>query len=428
MALIGITFVVLLVLGVPLMIAFGGMGVVGIFSQSLPKLFFPMGVETTLNSVALLALPFFLLSAEMMARGGLAEQILGLAAVLTRRLRGGLGYAVVGGNLVLGAISGSAVSDVAATCRIMLPELKKRGWDMRYGTCLASASGGLAMLIPPGIGHIVFGLISGASVTKLFVSTVFPAFLIALTFSIIHFIKAPRVSPADTALTRLSWRGEINDIIRIGIKSIPAIITPVIILGGIYSGLFTPTEAAAVAAVWAMLVGVTIYRKLTRKEFLGGLLSTCNTVGVLLIIIVIVSMVTRVLDILAVPVIFTTAILGLSTNKYVILLLINVLLVILGMLMDNITAMLLIVPLLLPTITAIDVDLIHFGAFFAVNFFAGALTPPVALNLFVGSRLSGIPFGQLVTSIIPFTLTVLFVTLLTTYIPPLALFLPGLVG
>lgn len=428
MALLGIVSIILLVLGVPLMIVFAGVGIAGIFSQSLSKLFFPMGAETTLNSVVLLAIPFFLLSAEMMARGGLAEQILTLAANLTRRVRGGLGYTVIVGNVMMGTMSGSALSDVAATCRVILPELRNRGWDMRYGTCLVAASGGFAMLIPPSIGHIIFGLMSGASISLLFVSTVFPALIIALMFAMIHFIKAPRVAPDDMAVTRLSWREEITDITRTSIKSIPAIMAPVIILGGIYSGFFTPTEAATVAAMWAMFVGVVIYRKLTWNRFLDGLLATCNTIGVIFMLIIFVSMFTRILDILNVPAIITTATLGLSTNKYVILLLVNVIIIILGMLMDNTTGILLAVPLIMPTLTQLGVDPVHFGGFLAVNFMAGALTPPVALNLFIGSRLSGIPFNQLVGPIMPFTLVVVFVTLLTTYIPPLSLFLPSLVN
>lgn len=419
---IGLAFI-----GVPIAFIFIGATIVAILSGSLGTEFFPLSAFSTLYSVVLLAVPFFLLAAEMMSHGGLAQHILDFISSVTRRVRGGLGYAAIFGNVILGAISGSSISDVTATCRIMLPEMKARGWDMRYATALVSCCGGFAMLIPPSLQHIIFGLVSGVSVAKLFFSTIFPGFILASLFAIINFWKAPKVAPKDDVITTFSnWKEETKDVAWLFIRAIPAFSMPVIILGGIYSGLFTPSESAAVAAVSAMLIGAVIYRRLKRKNFLEGLLATCNTTGVILIIVVFVSTFTRILNLAGVSNMLASALLGISENKYVILFFINIMVIILGMLMDNGTGTVLAVPLLMPVIKAIGVEPVHFGAFFAVNWMAGSVTPPVALCLFVGARLSGIPFNQIVKPAIPFILAIIGVTFLTTYVPQLSLFLPNL--
>lgn len=423
----------LMILGMPLFICFGSSALVAIFlldmgfGQVTSKAF---GV---LDSFPIMAIPFFVLAGDLMAKGGLASKLIDLAYAVLGRVRGGLGFVIILSSMFFGALSGSATATSAAIGSVMIPRMEHYGYQRCYSSALAGASGWLGALIPPSMILIIYGVVANQSIAALFLSTVIPGIMLGFLFMVVNFWLSPRymmtnVSAEEEHPSESGFTEYMKGIRQAFYRALPALTTPLIILGGIYGGAFTPTEAGAVACAWAIITGTLVYRSLPAREIIASLLEGAVLTASIFIILTFVAVFSRVLIVNYVPQTLLDFMLSLSTKKYVILLLINMLVLISGMFIEGITIVLVLCPLLLPIVKAFHVDLIHFGAILCLNIGIGTITPPMAINIFVASSVGEVSIQEITKPILVFLLLgSLPVLILTTYIPSLALWLPRLI-
>ena len=420
---------VLMVVGLPMAFSFAVADVVMIVSLGLGFEFAIMAMFYQLNAFVLMAIPFFILAGALMRQGGISERLIAFADSIVGRVKGGLGSVVVLSCMVFGAISGSSVSAVASIGSIMIPRMEEMGYPRRYTTALVSCSGLLGQLIPPSIPVIIYGVVTRTSIAAVFLATVIPGILLGTAYSVINYFscrKFPIVSLY--AGQRFSTVDIAKQIGRTGYKAFFGLLMPVIILGGIYGGIFTPTEAAAVAVVYALPVGFFIYRGFGLRTFARTLVEVGTMCGSLLLIFAFVVVFSRILTMQQVPDMIVSFMWGVSENKYVLILLMNLFLIIVGMIMDDVTGTLLAAPLLMPLVLELGIHPVQFGAILAVNLGLGLMTPPVAANLWVGARVGNLPVSDFMGPVLRFLLLAgLPVLLLTAYIPALSVTLPRLI-
>ncbi|MBW3096263.1 TRAP transporter large permease [Pseudohoeflea coraliihabitans] len=378
------------------------------------------------SSIILLAMPLFILVGEIMSTGSLAARLVDFCDSIFGRLKGGLGVVVIVVTAVFGAISGTASSAVAAMGTIMVPRLVERGYDRGYAAALVAASSVLALLIPPSSAQIVYGWISGTSIAACFLAPIVPALLLMGLFSAWNFVMTrnmPIVQPEAVGA-----RQAIKDIGVKGRRATLGLVMPFIILTSIYGGLATPTEAAAIAVVYALIVGVIIFRDIPLRELWRIGYSAGTTVGVVMVLVFFAVMLSRLYTMENVPQSVVNLLLSISENRIVLLLLINVFLIVLGMIMDDFSGLLLATPMLLPVIRELDIHPVHFAAIIGVNLGMGNITPPTAPLLYFGARIGKTRLqGMLKPTLILVLFAYLPVLLLTTFIPDLSLWLPRLV-
>jgi tripartite ATP-independent transporter DctM subunit len=416
----------LISIGVPIAFCFAGsllfMSVVGGITM---KGMMMWGVQQIL-SPALLCIPLFIYAGSLMSDSGIARYLLEFVDVFVGRVRGGLGMVATISCALIGAISGSVFTGVAATGNILIPEMEKRGYPRPFATALVTASSILGVLIPPSTPMIIFGWVTGTSVLACFLATVIPGLITVIIFCLINrFCSArfPLVIPPP--LSRAEKRREI---VSRGWKALPALAMPVIILGGIYSGIMTPTEAAAVAVAYAVPVGFLVYRGLTFKTWAKLSVSSAVSVGTIMVLILCSMMLSQTYVMLQIPQMIVQAVFSLTQNKLLILLFINLLLLFVGMIVNDTTGIILCGPLLLPLAKAIGIDPVQYAAFFGVNMAIGCLTPPYASLLYLGMRVGKVEFTEILPSVMIFLLGYIPVMLLTTYVPWVSLYLPRLLG
>jgi len=331
---------------------------------------------------------------------------------------------------ILGAISGSAFTGIAALGSIMIPELEKEGYSRGFSTSLVTCSSILGTLIPPSVPVIIFGWTTGISILGCFIATVGPGILTILTFSIINVIYARKYA-GQTAQEQKAETEQKNSVNKgkVVLEAIPALAMPVIILGGIYGGFFTATEAAAVCASLAFLLGVLVYRQLHMKNMKSLLKSTASSVGSIFMMIFFSMLLSQCLTQLKIPQMLVEVFLGFTDKKVVVLIMTNIFLLFVGMVVNDTTAIMLTAPLLMPLMMAYGINPIHFGAIMIVNLSAGCLTPPYASVLYFGMRVGNANFGEMMKNTLVFLLIgYVPVMLLTTYVPQVTLFLPRLLG
>jgi len=381
-----------------------------------------------MNQWALLALPLFILLGTMMGRGGLAAKLVDFVNALVGRVRGGLGVVLVVTNTFFGAISGSAASALATIGTIMIPEMERLGYPKGYSTGLAISSSVLSLLIPPSVSMIIFGITGGISIPLLFAATLIPGLILTILLSIINIIMTRRM-PTIQVAPKIGFAEQGKNIVRAGKKAFFVLLLPLIILGGIYSGMFTPTEAAAVAGVYAIVVGWFIYRILNLRTIGQTIIEAGGLTGCMIIVLFAFLMLSRILIVKEVPSQLLALVLSLSTNKYVILLLLNVVLMIMGMFMTDVPALILAAIVLLPVTNALGINPLHFGAICGVNLGMGLITPPVAPLLYLGGVVGGnLPLKEYIKpALYGIIFAFLPVILITTYVPAVSLTLPRLV-
>ena len=381
------------------------------------------GMFTSCDSFPLMAIPFFVLSGALMEGGGLSKRLVGFFDTLVGHFTGGLAVVTVVSCLFFGAISGSAPATVAAIGTIMVPSMIEMGYEKKWSMALVAASGCLGTIIPPSIPMVMYGVSTGASISTMFMAGFLPGILCGLTLIVIAVRYCKKNGYHGNGLKfsgKRVWEA-LKD-------AIWALLVPVIILGGIYGGLFTPTEAAVIAVFYGMIVGLFIYKELDLKRIYFKLAESANTSGTILIIVGTGTILGRVLTIEQVPQMVAEAMLGMTDSKIVILILLNILLLIVGCLMETTSAILILAPILYPVAAAFDVDMIHFGIMMVINLSIGFITPPVGVNLFVACGIGGIPFVDLCKKIIPFLIALLVALLIITYVPDIVLFIPRLGG
>lgn len=414
----------LLMFSVPIGICLGlSTMIVMVFVDGTPPMvLLARSVVTGADSFPLIAVPLFILAGDLMQHGGMSRRLVGFANALIGHIRGGLAYVNVLACVFFAAISGSSPATVAAIGSNMIPEMEKVGYSRRFSGALTASSGMIGVMIPPSIPFIIYGVTAEVSIGKLFLAGVVPGILFALMFMLVARILLRNDTVVQQSTQPFSAAG-VSQSFR---ASIWALLVPGIILGGIYSGIFTPTEAGAVAVVYAAFIGIVVYRDITIRDLPDILAGSARTSGTILILVIMATAFGRLITLARIPSELATTITSLSDNPIIILLLINVLLLIIGMFMETISSIIIMTPILLPVATALGVDPIVFGVILTVNLAIGFCTPPLGVNLFVASGISKVSIESLSRAILPFFLGMLVLLLLVTYVPAISLALPSL--
>jgi len=416
----------LLVLGMPISFAMGVTAIIGFIL--LDKLAFisviPQTMFAGLNSFPILAMPFFILAGEIMNRTGITERLLRMADVLVGWLRGGLGHVDVLASVIFAGITGSAVADESALGPILIPAMVESGYHKSYAAALVAAAAVIGPIIPPSIIMVIYGALMNVSIAGMFAAGIVPGLLIAAGLMIMnYFISRKRNYPKrDTMPT---FREAATSVM----GAMTALLMPLIILGGILGGIFTPTESAAIAVLYSLIVGFAVFRTLTVAEVYHALVATFRLCGVILIIVSVGSVLSWLFAIDHVPEqlakVFTA--LG-GNNKYLIILILNIFLIIVGMFMDITAALIILAPILAPLATEVGMDPLHFGVMMCINLNIGLITPPVGACLFVATSISKLRYEEVIREVWPFILVEVGVLFLLAYIPPLTLYVPHLLG
>ena len=422
-----ILLVVLLMLSIPLPYCFGGaLLFMSVFGGVTMKSMMLWAYSQSIGTV-LLASPLFILAGTYMGGSGVAKKLLDLCDSFIGRIKGGLGIVSVLTCAVIGAISGSGFTGVAATGPIMIPRMEEQGYPRGFATALVTVSSVLGLLIPPSAIMIIYGWITETSILACFLSTVGPGLLVALLFCIINMVSCRKFDL--TLMPPMPMKEKVSLTGKRFVSAIPALLMPVIILGGIYGGVFTPTEAAAVAALYSIPVGLWIYRAMKLKDVKKMTFDAICSIGSIMVMIVFCLMLSQTYTMLKVPEALINIIFSLTTNKTAILILVNLFLFLVGMIVNDATGMLLCAPLLLPLITQLGISPVQFAAIMGVNLAMGGVTPPYASILYLGMRIGKCEFSEIMGP----TLKLLIfgyvpVVFLTSFWPDLSLFLPRLFG
>lgn len=413
-------FIVCLVIAIPVSIALGIVAVLpGAFDPSFTASgqFVIRSMLGGIDSFPLLAVPMFVLSGILMARGGISKKLFDVFAYFLGKMTAGMPCAVIVTCLFYGAISGSAPATVAAVGSMTIPILTRLGYDKDFSTAMVAVAGGLGVIIPPSIPFIMYGMASGESVSDLFISGIIPGIMIGglLMVYAIYYCKKHGEDKEKIAevVDELHEKGFLS-VLK---ESFWAILSPVIILGCIYSGIASPTEAAVISVFYALFVSMVIYRSIHWKDVWGILVEAVRTYSPILFILAASVAFSRVLTLMQVPQSVSAWILAHFTNKVVLLLVINVFLLIVGMVMDTTPAILILTPILLPIVTAIGMNPIHFGIMMVVNLAIGFVTPPIGVNLFVASSLTDIPVMRIAKKAMPMIAFFLMALLVITFVP-----------
>ncbi len=410
-ALLFLVFMGLLLLGIPIAFSIAIAGIAVLLKGDVNLLIVVQRMFASTDSFALVAVPFFILAGDLLARGQISQRLVTFAESMLGRIRGGLSIVSVVAGMFFAAISGSGAATTAAVGATMVPELRKRGYDESSSIALIASAGCIGVVIPPSVPMVLYAVIAGQSVTKLFANGFMPGLFMGVVLIIIALFQAFKYNyPKGSEFV-------LKNVWRTFTKSIWGLLMPVIILGGIFSGYFTPSEAAAVAVVYAIIVSSLIYKDLTFKEFTNILLGSAKTSAVIMIIIACSGIFGWALANWKIPEQLAQQILSFSSNKYILMFLISVILLIAGIFMETSSAVILLTPVFLPLINLLGVNLIHFGVLFVIGISIGMITPPVAINLFVGSSITGIPIEKIARSVLPYLVGLIVVFLFYVYLP-----------
>lgn len=374
-----------------------------------------------LGSFTLMAIPFFMLCGELMNIAGLSKRLAMFAQDIIGWVRGGLGFTVILTSMFIAAILGSASACAALIGMVMIPEMLARGYRHDFSSALVASAGAIGPIIPPSIPLIVYGVIAQVSVIKLFIGGYIPGIMMGVAFMLYTYIHARKYNyPAEKFPT-------VKSIANSFISALPTLLLPIIIMGGIMSGLFTPTEAGVAGVVYAMLVGLVIYRKELKLSDLPKVFirAACNTAMVLMVIST-ATLLSWVLTLEQIPQTVSQIMLSITDSKYVFLIIINLFLVVMGMFLDSVSGITILAPVLLPAALALGVDPLFFGVMMVVNFSVGAITPPVGLNLYVTSSIAKIDIVTLSKSAIPFCFLIFAVLMMMVFFPEIVTYLPEL--
>lgn len=377
---------------------------------------------TATDSFPLMAVPFFILAGSLMEYGGISRRLVDFANTIMGRLSGGLALVSIIASMFFGAISGAAAATVAAIGSILIPAMIKRGYDRGFATAVQATAGTLGVMIPPSIPMVIYGVLTGVSIGALFIGGILPGILVGVSLMLVAYkISKDR-----------GYKGEekagFNKILMAFKDAILALLMPVIILGGIYGGVFTPTEAAVVAVVYGFIIGFFVYKELKLKHLKDILTNTVVSTAMIMFIIATASVFGWLLASEQIPQVVANAILSLSRNPIVILALINILLLFVGTFMETVAAIIILVPVFLPVITQIGVDPLHFGLIIVVNLAIGMVTPPLGVCLFVGCGIANIKLEDITRAVWPFLIVMVVDIILITYIPAISTFLPKMLG
>ena len=396
----------LLVFGVPVAVSLAGASAVFIFANgSPPTMVVAHRMINGVDSFPLLAVPFFILAGNLMNTAGITERIFNFALAMVGWMRGGLGHVNVGASVIFAGMSGAAVADAGGLGAIEIKAMRDAGYDPKFAVGITAASSTIGPIIPPSLPMVIYGVVAGTSIGQLFVAGFIPGLLMAVALMIMIAIMAR---------TRGFGRDQ-------------AFYWPVIIVGGILSGAFTPTEAAVAACAWALFLGIVVYRTLTIRRFLRVSFDTIETTAVVLLVVGAAAIFAWILTSNRVPEQFAAGLLAVSDKPWVILIVMNLILLAVGCFMETVAAITILVPVMLPIAVTLGIDPVHFGVIMVLNLMLGLLTPPVGMVLYVLARVAKIPFEQCVVGTAPFLIPLVVVLLLVTFIPGITMWLPTLI-
>jgi C4-dicarboxylate transporter DctM subunit len=419
---LAISFIVLLVLGIPIAIVLGVSSLVSIYYGSMiPLAIIPQRMFTATDSFPLLAIPLFMLAGALMENGGISKRLISLANTLVGSFTGGFAMAAILTCMFFAAISGSGPATVAAIGGIMIPAMVAKGYDKGFAAALLAVSGAIGIIIPPSIPMVTYGVMSGVSIGNLFTAGFGPGILIGLCLMITTYFLSKKNG----------WGGEkipfsIIEVIKALKESIWALLMPVIILGGIYGGIFTPTEAAGVAVIYGLLVGIFIYRELKINIIPKVLVTSARTTAMIMLIISTAQVFGWIMTSERIPDAVARSILGVSDNRFIILLMINLMLLLVGCFMETNAALIILTPIFLPLVVSLGIDPLFFGIIMIANLAVGMATPPLGVNLYVAAGIEGISLERISKAAVPLLISNVVALLLLTFIEPITTFLPNL--
>lgn len=418
-----IILVIMLILKTPLFVALGVSSMVVLIMDGLADInFFASATFTATNSYPLLAIPLFILAGDIMCAGGIAKRLVRFLETLIGSFTGGLGMIAICACFIFASISGSGPATVATIGGIMLTYMAQQGYSMEYSAALIASAGSMGPIVPPSITFVLFGVLAGASVGDLFIAGIVPGLLMALTLLIVNYIISKKGGYRGVS------KATGKDVLKALNEAKLSLLTPVIVLGGIYGGICTPTEAAAVSVIYALIVSLAAYKEISIKDLPSICMKSSVTSAGILIIIGIATFFGRIIGLELIPQMLADSISRITSSPIVILMIINVILLIAGMFMDTVAALMIFVPLLMPVATAAGIDIIHFGMIVGLNLTIGTITPPLGVNIFVASKISGVSVEKLFHYLKIFIVALLIPLLIITLFPELSLFLPNLFG
>ncbi|MHA6249305.1 TRAP transporter large permease [Pontibacter sp. CAU 1760] len=421
-----ISFVILLTLGVPIAFSIGISALLTMLVSIAPEPAFTtlaQRMATGLDSFALLAIPFFILAGQLMNRGGIASRLIDLAKGLVGTLPGGLAYVNIVASMLFGAISGSAVAAASAIGGIMNPRMVKEGYSRSFSAAVNITSATTGMIIPPSNILIIYSLASGGvSIAALFVAGYIPGLMLGLSLMVVAgFISIRNKYPVGD-------RTSLKEVVKKFFDAVPSLLLLIVVIGGIIAGIFTATEASAVAVLYTVILSMVVYRQVKVADLPDILIQTVMTTAIVMLLIGTSMGMSWVMSYANIPQAFSDALLSISDNKIIILIIINLILLFVGVFMDMTPAVLIFTPIFLPVVTKLGVDPVHFGIIMVLNLCIGLCTPPVGSVLFVGCGVAEISISKVIKPLLPLFLAMVVALLLITYIPELSLWLPRAFG
>lgn len=419
-----VVFAILLILGMPIAISVAASSIctlllvvpfdIAVFTSA-------QKMVSSLNSFSLVAIPFFVLSGIIMNGGGIAEKLVNFAMLFVGRVPGGLAHTNILGNALFGSMSSSAIAASTAIGGVLIPQQVKAGYDRKFATAANIASAPTGMVIPPSTAFIMYSLVAGgASISSLFLGGYLVGALWALSIMIVAFLHAKKHHYKTIDRSEL---GSVGTVLK---EALPSVMLIVIIIGGILSGLFTAIEASAIAVAYSLIIAMFFYKTVTVKDIPMMLRDAVLTTGTIAFLLATSSMMSFAMAFTGIPQAISAAILGLTSNKYIILLMVNLVLLVVGMFMDVGPAIMIFTPIFLPVVTSVGVDPVHFGLFAIMNLCVGSITPPVGSGLYVGASVGGVKAEKMLRPLVPFYIAIMLVLLAITYFPQLVMWLPNL--
>ena len=416
-----LVFIVLIVLEVPIGFSLGFSGIVGLILLRESFLMFPQNLVSGINNFALMAIPFFILLGNLLEKTEMARTLVNLADEIIGFVPGGLAAVTVLASMMFATGSGSGPATVAAIGSITIPAMEEKGYSKKFSMGIAASAGALGPIIPPSIPLIIYGVVAGESIAKLFLAGLGAGLLFTFLLIVFSIIKAKKEN-----VPLSGKRPKVKEILKAMWKAKEALGAPVVVLGGIYSGIFTPTESGAIGCLYVIFMGFFVTRTLKLKDFYETLFGAAKTSAMIMFVLAAAALFAWIMAAGRVPQIAARAILGMSHSKFVFLLLVNILFLFIGSVLDTPAAIVILVPILLPIATKLGINPIHFGAVVVVNFVIGYITAPFGYNLFVVKSITNRSMEEVTSAVFPFLLVTLVGLFLITYIPKITLFFPQL--
>lgn len=417
-----ISFIVLIFLGIPVAFSLGISSLIYLIMGDIPLNIMAQKMYAGIDSFVLVCIPGFILAGNLMNTGGITKRIIHFANASVGFIRGGLSLANVAASMLFAGISGTALADTASIGAILIPAMKEEGYDADFSAAVTASSSTVGPIIPPSLPMIIAGTLTGVSVGKLFLAGTIPGLLLGLSLmGVSYFISVKRNYPKGERLP-------IKDIMKSFVQAFWAIAMTILILFGILGGVFTPTEASIIAVVYAVIIGKFVYKELKFNQLPRIIIDSMRMTAAIMVLVGFANLFAWIMASEQIPQLIAKTILAISTNKIVVILLINLLLLFVGTFMETIAALVILFPVLLPVATSVGIDPIQFGVMAVLNLVIGLTTPPVGVCLFVASSIGKVSIIKITKAILPFLIVSLIVLLLVSYVPAITLFLPSLLN